>query len=278
MTLWVLFCSGLFLGLACPAFGTQGSSRIWGQRPGYLDSVEQERRSRQVELTVVSAPSEDRDPLRERIFNDRLSREFQAQYEQRFGRTQAERQLFTPNRFAEYEYSSILSVSFVEDQENKQRFGEYMMRRLVEYHVDDYAKSNPSVRPVYELKDRIANVDMEVRPNYKFRFRYSYSGNYVDVFFENPLGVDTRLSLMMDPGSFGPTQINESILSLRYPLDRNITVSYHYKLEQGVWSLIGERRLSSSLSATLSGATYSEGTDGEDVRQNLVLLGLSWLH
>ncbi len=265
--------------LACWGAGAQARLLSPGERPGYLDSVSEERHSRVVELVVTSPPpAEDSSPLHERIFNDQLSREFQVQYEQRFGHTQAERQLLTPNRFAEYEYSSLLSVSFAEDQENKRRFGDYMMKRLVEYHVDAYAKSNPSVRPVYELKDRVANVDLELRQGFKFRFRYSYSGNYLDIFVENPYQVDTRFSLIMDPDRFGPSRVEDGVLSFRYPLERNLTLSYHYKLQRGVWSLVGERRLSPQWTASLSGSTYAEGENGEDIRQNLVLLGLSWVH
>lgn len=245
------------------------------QYPGYLDSVAEERYQVIEEMTLIVKPVSLERPLSERIFVDSLSREFKREYEIKFGRTDAERNITAPSRYDEYEYSIGRFATFEEDRENRRVFAEYMLRRLAEHHVDNYAKSTPSIRPVYEFKERIANVNIQVKKGYKLRFKYSYSGNFLDVRLENPYDIETKLSFRMDPTSFGPTEVQETIVNLGYNLGQGVGVQGQYLHEQQTISLVTTKALTPMLSASLTGSTYLPEADASQ-KQELVLVGLSW--
>ena len=42
-------------------------------------------------------------------------------------------------------------------------YGQYVLRRLSEYHVDNFAKSDPSVRPLWEAKEKLSKVNVQVQ-------------------------------------------------------------------------------------------------------------------
>lgn len=263
-----------------------------GSHPGYVSSVAGERNQRVVELVIVSIPEENMEaPMRDRIFDERLTREFREKYEERFGRTDAERNIVSPSRYDEYEYSSGVSVTIEEDQRNRREFGEYMVRRLTEHHVDQFARSSPTMRPVYEVKEQISNVDMEVRQGYKVNARYSFSGNFLDVRMENPLKVDTKLTFQMNPAGFGPSEVQETLLTVGYPVQRDIYLATYYAASAGTISLVGTKTLRPGLSFSVQGTkdipsssdgsittTPVAGRDDTGDKQNLVLLGLTWTH
>lgn len=241
---------------------------------GYLDSVTEERNERVVEMLIVPKPTAV-PSLRDRIFDDRLTKEFQSQYELKFGQTEAQRNINSPGRFDEYEYSTGKFVSIEEDHENRKKFGEFMFRRLSEHHVDLYARSNPDVRPVYELKERLANVNVQVKKGYKIRMRYSYSGNYATFRVENPYEVETNVTLQMNPSGFGPSEVEETIYNLGYPITKEVKISSQYAVSDGIVSLITTKKLSETTTTSLTGSTYTHD-GGTSIRQDLLLLGITW--
>lgn len=252
-----------------------------GHRPGYLESVEDERYQRDYELGFFARP----EPISSTgIFSGpfvdaKLSREFTEKYEQKFGRSEAERTYNAINRFTFYGYPSGSAETIEKHSQRQKEFGEYMVRRLVEEHVDRFAKSNPEVRPIYELKDRIANVDLQVRKGYKVKLHYSYSGNHLDVKLDNPTQMKAVVKLQMDQSAIGPSKIEDTILQLSYPFTNAIKVSAFYEIEDQATTLVGEKKLTSSLSTTLTAAqNVLVDHDGDDRarRHDLVLLGLSW--
>jgi len=248
-----------------------------GARPGYVFNVDQERHERSIEM-VIDSPPEDRQKGKP-LITTKMEKEFQDQYELRFGWSDAERNYNGTNRFAFYEYPSGQLDTIQIYQTRQRQFGEYMVRRLVEYHVDDYFKSNPEMRPIYELKDRIANVDVQVRKGYKVKLRYSYSGNYLDVLVDNPYNIESKVSLMMKPGGFGPGPIQDSVFKVAYPVDPRTSVATYYATHAGEAKVVGTRRLSKSLSSSLTVTEHSlVDPDNPETspRQNLVLVGLSW--
>ncbi|MEO0335228.1 MAG: hypothetical protein AAF202_02470 [Pseudomonadota bacterium] len=153
------------ISLILPVFcWAQTSSDLVGYHPGYVMDVEYEQTSRTEEFNIFSGPpKEKKRDLRGVIFDRTLTREFRYRYEQQFGRSEIERNVVNPSRFDEYFYRTSVGVSIEEDSQRKQIFGEYMIKRLTEHHIDQYAKSTPELRRVYELKDRLSKVKVEVR-------------------------------------------------------------------------------------------------------------------
>lgn len=270
-----------FLSL-CGALASAKTAIPVGGRPGYLQSVAKERNLTEEEFVLVPPPPPPATAsmiMGRPIFDAKLSREFQTRYEEKFGRTDAERIYNTNNQFALYDYPSGKQETVEAHEKNQMKFANYMLRRLTEHHADQYAKSNPDIRPIYELKDRISNVNVQVRKGYKMHIKYSYSGNFLDIRMDNPYDVDTKLSMQMSDG-FGPGHIERTILSLVYPISEKTSIAAHQEWDQSAGTtLIGTRKLTSTLSTSLSTAVHTP-VDRDDPdsgpRHDLVLLGLTW--
>ncbi|MAV90529.1 MAG: hypothetical protein CL676_03845, partial [Bdellovibrionaceae bacterium] len=206
---------GVLLSLICVSSHVMAED-LYGSHPGYIADVEKEKFTIDTEVVLIEKPQALKTESRE-IFDDRLTKEFRTQFEYRFGVTEMEQTLNSPGRSEEYLYSSGKIVSLHEYQQEQQAFGEYMARRLVEHHVDHWAKSTPQIRPVYELKDKMTKLDMEVKKGYKVKLKYSLSGGHMDFDLDNPLDMDARLRLEMG-GGFLASRTEETVISLGGPV------------------------------------------------------------
>lgn len=248
----------------------------YGARPGYLSSVTKEREQREVEIIILPPPPSDSSTLLARpLVDQRLTREFQTQYELKFGRTDVERNYNLLNRVTVFEYPGGRAESVEAHARRQRQFGEFMIRRLTEHHVDQYAKNNPDVRPLYEMKDRLANVDLKVKQGYKIKFKYSYSGNTLDARLETPYSLGTKVTFVMGGG-----RVERTIYSITYPYSKFVTLSAFHEIDNHAsTSFVCSHVLTKTLSATL---TASQAVPVErdrwetSPRQDLILIGLSW--
>lgn len=247
-------------------------AKVVGEHWGYLPTIAEERNLRVVEMVLIDDPTRKATPLNEIIFDEELSKEFRLRYEMQFGRTEVEQNLNAPNQYQTYEYATGVRVTPEEDVEKKQAYGDYMIRRLAEHHVDQYAKSSPNLRPVYELKERVSNVNLEVRKGYKVKLHYSLSGNYVDVKVDNPYEVATQITLQMNEESFGPTSVSETIVSVGYPVTKSISVGSYYTVNAGAFSLAGYKVLKDNLSTSITGSTHLADAD----KESKIIIGFTW--
>jgi hypothetical protein len=161
-----------------------------------------------------------------------------------------------------------------EDNAERRRFGEFMVRRLAEWHFDNYAKSDPKVRPMWEAKEKFSKVAIEVA-QFRVDMVYTLSGNIADINFTNPW-VRSKVSVQMDPGSFGPGPVNEAIFSLGKNLTPSITLDSYYYAVDGVVSVIGRKTLSPRLSTSLSASTFTKSS-GRTPRESVYLSGLTYV-
>ncbi len=279
---------GLFLLFVIFRTELYAGEVLHGHRDGYIVDISKEKYTRIYEIPLVTRPNREVKPLNKIIFAPNLTKEFKMRYEQTFGYTDIQRNLNAPNQHAEQEYLPGVWVTPVEDQERRQAFGNYMIKRLSEHHVDNYIKSNPSIRPVYELKERVSNLDLEVKKGYKVKINYSFSGNFLNLYVDNPYDVKTRLTMEMDPNKVGPTEVYETRLFIGYGLTSQVTVSTDYTFVDGDLSLIGTRYLGNNLYATITGVADTREGNGNLNREVLnlqqqalegerkLLLGLTW--
>lgn len=270
----------LFCGLSVTA--NAAANLPVGGRAGYISSVTDERKVAQEEFVVLPPPP----PVQSNLLildrplvDAKLSREFQAKYDEKFGRTDAERLYNSSNQFALYEYPGGKLETIDAHEHNQLTFANFMFRRLAEHHIDQYAKSNPDIRPIYELKDRIANVSVQMKKGYKMRIKYSYSGNSLDLRLENPYDVDTKVTMEMADG-FGPSHVDRTIFSVGMPITKKTSVAAHQEWDRSAGTtLIGSRKLTNTLSTSLSTSLHTP-VDRDDPllkqRHDLVLLGLTW--
>lgn len=245
--------------------------KSFGKHHGYVVDVEEERNRRDIEMVMLEKPK-DQGPARTQIiFNDKLSREFQQQYAYRFGQTSAEQVLNTPSRSDEYTYYTGETLTIKEYGRYQQKFAEYMVRRLTEFHVDNWAKNDADFRAVYELKDKVSNLDVKMA-KYKLKWKYNFAGPTMDLKIENPYSVEAKVQMEMNGIISAPA---ETIVTLGYPINPRISVSALYKDYDGVYQLVGTRRMTKHISTSLTGSMDTR-KEGPTVQQNLLLVGLSW--
>lgn len=261
----------------------------YGQTGGkYIFDVPLEHQEDSKEIFLVQEPTDFMKPtLHELIFNPTLTNEFFFEYQQRFGWTEQEQHYYLTSRQGYYRSSTGQLTNTTEDVERR-KFAEYMMRRLAEYHVDNYLKTEPSMKRVYEIKQAISNVKVQVGRNFKCDVSYNYSGNWAQATCQNPVA-DAIAKVQMDPAKFLPTDPNEVTVGLERPVTQTLTAEAHYTLYEGGLKGVLTKMISPTFSMDLTGITYLKKdrvvtdkaynpnqltvTEGTLQKENLVLLG-----
>lgn len=257
--------------LAAKAHAREAEPSYYGHHHGYTFEVKEEKDRHDVEMVMLDPPP----PLESKprvIVNEKLTREFQQQYEYRFGRTQTEQVLNSPSRQDSYTYYTGESLTIQDYTRYQRQFAEYMARRLTEYHVDNFVKTDPTLRPVYELKDRVGRLDVTVKKGYNVKWRYNFAGPSMDITVENPYEIDFRIRMEMGGIISKPS---EYIWTASYPINKRVSVSGVYKQTDGLYQVVFSRKVNSHVSTTLTGSIDSLPA-GPTVQQNLILVGLSW--
>lgn len=245
------------------------------ERTDYVSDVKQESREvgRPLELIIVPESIARRKSLREQIFNQELSREFERRYEDSFGRTGAEIQYRDEGRFSSVEGPNGEIISVRQQSEKERDFGNYMFRRMAEYHFDNYSKENENLKDVQTFKEQVTHQEVSVAPGYSVKSHYSISGNHLDLSFINPY-VGSRVRMEMNQRQIGPSRIYETRVSLDKQVTRRWYTEMHYALSDGILALIGRRSLTATSSLSLVGSTYTN-TSGSSLREHLGLIGYS---
>lgn len=252
---WILILSFLLPGISW-------AGAMIGAKSGYLESVTEERTERSSEMIFLQKPPPP--PGTKPFVSDKLTREFQNQYEIKFGRTNEERN-FLPSRYEQYSSGGIF-VTYEEDQNRKRNFGNYVLRRMTEYHADNYFKESPNLKPVYEAKDKYSKLDVQVRGGYKAKLNYSLSGNYLDVNIENPYKVESRVKVM-----FG----DQMVYLMGYQFTPTIKSEIQYKDWDGIVVLVTSKRINQHFTTSIT-ASQDHYARGETQQQDLYLFGITW--
>lgn len=244
----------------------------FGGHNGYVFDVKEERNRRDVEMVMLAQPKREEKPLSDKIFNQRLSKEFQVQYQSRFGQSLAEQVLNSQARSEDYSTHTGQSVTIYEYQKQQRKFGEYMARRLTEFHVDNWAKSDPDFAPVYALKEKVSNLNMTVKKGYKVRWKYNFAGPNMEFKLENPYEIDTKVRIEM-------TGILSSPAETIYSFGKQVTDKWHLsaihrEIDQA-YQIVVQRPLTKHTAIQLTGSTDTSN-EGISAKQELFLVGFSW--
>lgn len=251
----------LFLSAVLPAFATD-YSRDYGPHPGYVSSVLNEKNDEGVEIPFLEKPKINYVQIKERIFNSEISREFQNRYEEKFGRTEAERVYNSPNKDTYYDDLYTLNGTPQQVDDQKRAFGNYIIARLIEYHTDNYLKNDPSARPIYEAKERLSSLKVEVQ-DVKFDAKYELAGNTIDLRARAPW-FDTKIT-------FGSSQHLVSLTRAQTP---SLGFEARYLIIDQKAAAIVSKRFSRTVSASFT-ASASTADSTVSQRETLYLAGLS---
>ncbi len=261
------------LSLALP---TQAwAKRDYAPHSGYLNSTEKEREASYVDLVVIQPPAPLGPNLNERIFNDKLVKEFRERYEEKFGRTEVERVYNSPNRFTYYQDLYGFKGTPEEMNNEKKSYADFVTRRLLEYHIDNYAQNDPKLKPAWEAKERLKEFKVEIQ-QFRFDMQYSIAGNTFDMKVINPYLSTSRVRLQMDPGVFGPAPVQDTIISLGRAITPTVEVEGHWATGDGIISFVGKKALSPVLGTSLSTSTFTK-EGGKTRRESRYLAGLSYI-
>lgn len=243
-----------------------------GARPGYTFDVEKEKNQHDEELVLVEEPKP-LVPLKEKLFDQQLTKDIRSQYEQRFGFTAMEQTMNAPqNREQSYYYNGDPTVTAQQYQDYQRSFGEYVGRKVVETQVDKFFKSDPSMQGLYKFKDSVSNAAVQTKSGYKFSWHHNISGNESEFDLENPYHVETKFIVQFN--GFSPSTQEETI-NLGYNINSLYRLDSYYKFYDGVMQVVGTRRISSSLSASLTGSQTTTAA-GPSIRQSMLVMGISW--
>jgi hypothetical protein len=265
------------IALAVCAFAT--TARAESSRPtsdlrtklprGYVSDTERERSDDARDLVWIQKPASEGN-LSDKIFNQTLSREFRERYEQRFGQTEIERVFLAPNRTSYYNDAYGQKGSPQEMQDERRKFGEFMVRRLAEWHVENYAKTDPQVRVVWQAKEKISNYKLEVA-SFRVDAQYSIAGNILDIKMVNPY-VQSKISLLMNPDQFGPGPIDEALLSVFKQVNSRYAIEGRWRVTDGVISIIQSKPFARVWAGSLTTSAAIHGA-GRSARETLWLIG-----
>jgi hypothetical protein len=253
---WVLFL--LILAWSHKAWAINSYS----VHDDYLNVVEQEPSQASFELEALARPSV-QVPLQQRIFDEKITKEFKDRYAERFGGTETLQAYFDPNRLSYY--------TIQQDYAAKQNYANYMIRRLAEYHAEKYFTSEPGLKTVWDVKEAVSQAQVGNK-NFKIKGQYNISANLVEMNMETPF-VNARLTTKPDGKSSA-----DSALILSRVLNPKLSIEARYKFEGTVY-LTGSKKLGPNLAANLTFAKDAKNnTLLTSYRESIALAGLTYTY
>lgn len=244
-------------------------------RDGYIQDIQAEKNEQFYEVYMSPpAVSMNAADIRAKIFNAQLTNEFRDRWDQKFGYIDTDSLSYDADRFTNFNENRN-SVQDEQRLNDRRAFGEYMMRRLAEWHMDNYFKSDPSLRAVYEAKEKLSNVQVKVSEQTKVNVNYALADNSVEAKFENP-NYDAKLRLEMDPGHFGPTNLYEEWLYFGKRLTKSLYVLGTYAYQDGLAQAEIQRAHSACFSTSWRVSTTTT-SGGRTPRQSFFGYALNYL-
>lgn len=254
-----------------PAF----AKRDYGPHSGYLATVQEERDTDYQDVVFPPLPPKKEADIREKIFNEKLTKEFRDRYEEKFGRTEVERVYNSSNRFTYYSDLYGFKGTPQDLDDERRRYGDFVLRRLLEFHVDNYAQHDPKLRPAWEAKERIKEFKVEVG-KVQLDAQYSIAGNTFELRMRNPYFYLLQVRWQMDPGAFGPAPLQETTYSVGYRMTRTIVAESHFKSFDGTVAFIQRKSFTDRFGVSLSESTFVADS-GVSPRESKYLAGLTYI-
>ena len=245
----------------------------YGMIGGYTDDVSTEVSNEPQEMLLVERPPIlDGPNFHDIIFNSELSREFLIQYQQKFGRTEQEENYFLVNRQGYYMSPGGLSATQVDSE--RRLFAEYMMRRLIEFHTENVMKNDPQFKKVYEIKQAMSNVKVEVNRSTHFDMSYSFVGNFWRGILSSPYGAFYS-SVQMDPGSLLPTDPKEIFVSYNRSVFDFMTMELTYVIYSKRSQVVLNKVINPNISVNLMHSLNVAGTEIDYTKEILTIAGIT---
>lgn len=263
-----------FMGLAAEAATDAHPWRQEDRKAGYSETLEPENEEVGEILYSVDNPYKNDVRFSERMFDPALKKDITSRYREQFGRTEAEI-IQTRTPYLNSNFSEGASITFNEEEYQKQqrKFGNYIAKRLVEYHFEKEAKENPDLRGVYEAKQTIENASASVG-RIKIRGRYRIASNSIITYIRNPwLDLEARFELSSGGGA---------VYSVGRDLGKGYSFVSDYYPEDPRLDIIGRKKVTDALSLSLTYSpfrqiSYEEYGITYEERERYVIAGLGYV-
>lgn len=276
MKLGFVFFLGI-ISILQPGLATAVPMAFQENRDGYISNVKDEKYQRFYEVFLFVSPAIKERPLQDIIFNEKLSKEFQDRYREKFGQLDTESIVYQPTKFSVLDENRGAVLNIVTANDNRKKFGEYMLRRLTEWHVDNYFKTDPTMRPIYEMKEKLSHLEVKVTKETTVNAQYNFSDNSLDVIADSPYFDSSKLTLIMNPSAIGPSNVDDEKISLSQLINKKIRINTTATNVDGIGTIEFVRALKANWSTYyLTTAAYKSG--GPSSRETRYLVGFSHVY
>jgi hypothetical protein len=238
--------------------------------PGYIDDVQEERTDPSHEVVIMPLPPLQGQSLMQQLVPDKLSKDFSKEFRNRFGTTEYEEVEYESNRFADVGENEGRLTPVNEFIALQESFGKYMLAKLADYHANEYLKNSSATRSVYDIKQKLSNVEVKDSSGYKYKMVYDIASNRLTVSMEKPKEVFHK-SIDTTVGASAITTVR-----LGYDVDKTVLLKTEYGIQNDALTLQAKKTLTKSLGTTLTGQSFGKDQSVDVPAQNRVLLGLSW--
>ncbi len=154
------------------------------------------------------------------IFTKPLVKEFKEKYGLEFGHNEVNQDWYSMYEFQERD------ISFQDENERRSKFGELMIRRLVEVRMDEFVRNDSRFRTAYELRHKLSQVEVETEEGLKLGSKYSLSANDLEVTLKKS-SLELKWVLPMGPRATESFHLRET-LQVSYRHSRYLTSETNY--------------------------------------------------
>jgi len=205
------------------------------------------RKKTSYEVDMFAAPDPKEPELQEILFNHQLSKEIRIRYVEQFGSVDTEALIYRSSRYAEMTDKAPDQSTFDATRNQRKQFGEFILKRLAEWHADNQMKSKTELRKAYEVKQAISQVAVPVTQDSKLEVHLSLIGDTIDILYFNPYA---NAKYIINPA----TTENKLIVSKPYDTKTNVLTEIWEK--EGIASFEIQRLLAPNTTASLKESSW----------------------
>lgn len=215
--------------------------------------------------------------INEIIFTRNLMRDLRRRYEELFGAFEAS---YISPTFPQLEslWGEVGPLT-LRDQIDERRdaigiYGRYVLRKILEHHIDLSLKEGSQTQKVYEIKEKITQAQLQVARNMRLKVKYSVSGQSLDGILSTSF-LEFRYQWLQRTARQRISNVQEHIMTVAVPGPLPFSTEINYKTIDGVAQLILRRVHTKSLSSSYTFAN-SVHSHGDSDRERLVIAGLNY--
>lgn len=218
-------------------------------------------------VNMLALPDPVLTKLDDMIFNSELRKEFRGRYIDIFGTVDTEALTYRNTQYAEMNERTPDQATFENSRTQRRQYGEFVIKRLVEWHADNYMKSEPELRKVYDAKEAISNIAVPVSQNVRLDMNISLAGDIIEFTLHNPY-LETRY--VIDPKQ----QENKLIVSKSY--DEKTKLQAEALEKDGIAAFEIQRMMTKKISAVLRESSWYNPT-GKSERETKTSLNFGYM-